>query len=70
MWVYPYEDDREHIIYNMVNGLLLRPYVSGMVWKMSRENLELMREGIDLYKQIRGEIKEAEPFFPLGFCPM
>lgn len=68
MWVYPYEDDREHIIYNMVNGLLLRPYVSGMVWKMSRENLELMREGIDLYKQIRGEIKEAEPFFPLGFA--
>lgn len=67
MWVYPYEDNREHIIYNMVNGLLLRPYVSGMVWKMSRENLELMKEGINLYKQIRGEIKGAEPFFPLGF---
>ena len=68
MWVYPYEDDREHIIYNMVNGLLLRPYVSGNERKMSKENLELMREGIDLYKQIRGEIKEAEPFFPLGFA--
>lgn len=68
MWVYPYEDDREHTIYNMVNGLLLRPYVSGMVWKMSGSNLELMKEGIDLYKQIRGEIKEAVPFFPLRFC--
>ena len=35
MWVYPYEDNEEHVIYNMVNGLLLRPYISGMVWKMS-----------------------------------
>ena len=30
MWVYPYKDEREHVIYNMVNGLLLRPYMSGM----------------------------------------
>ena len=45
MWVYPYKDEREHVIYNMVNGLLLRPYMSGMVWDMGEESLELMREG-------------------------
>lgn len=67
MWVYPYEDEEEHIIYNMVNGLLLRPYISGMVWKLSQESLNLMKEGIAFYKTIRSELKEATPFFPLGF---
>lgn len=68
MWVYPYEDEREHVIYNMVNGLLLRPYMSGMVWKLSPENFELMKEGVSLYKEIREELKEGTPVFPLGFC--
>lgn len=67
MWVYPYEDEEEHVIYNMVNGLLLRPYVSGMVWKLSENSMQLMQEGISLYKEIRSDVKEALPFFPLGF---
>lgn len=67
MWVYPYEDEEEHVIYNMVNGLLLRPYVSGMVWKLSDNSMKLMKEGIALYKEIRSDVKEAVPFFPLGF---
>lgn len=66
MLVYPYEDNAEHIIYNMVNGILLRPYISGMVWKLSGESMELMREGIAMYKEIRGDVKEAVPVFPLG----
>lgn len=68
MWVYPYEDEEEHVIYNMVNGILLRPYISGMVWKLSDNSMELMREGISLYKEIREDLKTAVPFFPLGFC--
>jgi alpha-galactosidase len=60
-------DDREHVIYNFVNGLLLRPYISGRVWDMSGDNLALMAEGIALYKEIRGRVREALPFFPLGF---
>ena len=68
MWVYPYKDDREHVIFNMVNGLLLRPYVSGIVWSMSDESMAVFREGISVYKQIRGELKEMLPFFPLGFA--
>ncbi|MDD3277947.1 MAG: alpha-galactosidase [Lachnospiraceae bacterium] len=67
MWVYPYEDDAEHVIYNMVNGLLLRPYLSGMVWKLSDESIRLMQEGVALYKTIRNDIKEGYPVFPLGF---
>lgn len=67
MWVYPYEDNREHVIYNMVNGLLLRPYLSGMVWKMGKESMDLMREGVSLYKAIREDVKNGVPVFPLGF---
>ena len=67
MWVYPYEDDREHVIYNMVNGLLLRPYMSGMVWKLSGECMSLLKEGVSLYKKIRDDVRKALPFFPLGF---
>ena len=67
MWVYPYEDNEEHVIYNMVNGLLLRPYISGMVWKMSDTGMKRMQEGIALYKEIRSDVRDGVPFFPLGF---
>ena len=68
MWVYPYENEREHVICNFVNGLLLRPYISGRVWDMSPENLDLMAEGVRLYKKIRERLAKAVPFFPLGFA--
>lgn len=67
MWVYPYEDDAEHVIYNMVNGLLLRPYLSGMVWKLSDSSMKLLEEGVSLYKKIRDDLKKGMPVFPLGF---
>ena len=66
MWVYPYEDEREHVIFNMVNGILLRPYISGIVWKMSEASMEILREGIAKYKDIRGDVKQMVPFFPRG----
>lgn len=67
MWVYPYEDEGEHVVFNMVNGLLLRPYISGMVWNLSDDSMALLRQGIDTYKSIRGQLKYMLPFFPLGF---
>ena len=51
----------------MVNGLLLRPYISGMVWKMSDTGMKRMQEGIALYKEIRSDVRDGVPFFPLGF---
>ena len=66
MWVYPYEDEEEHVIYNMVNGLLLRPYMSGQVWKMSDASLQLMKEGISLYKRIRKDVSNGAPYWPDG----
>jgi alpha-galactosidase len=67
MWVYPYEDNAEHVIYNMVNGILLRPYVSGLVWDISEENFRIFQEGIAVYKEVRKDLTGMVPFFPLGF---
>jgi alpha-galactosidase len=67
MWVYPYEDDEEHVIFNMINGILLRPYMSGMVWKLSDKSMNLLKEGVTLYKSIRNDIKISTPFWPIGF---
>ena len=67
MWVYPYEDEEEHVVYNVVNGMLLRPYISGMVWKLGENSMNRMKEGIALYKEIREEVRDGVPFFPLGF---
>ena len=66
MWVYPYEDETEHVVYNMVNGLLLRPYMSGMVWKLGDKSMSLLAEGVSLYKSIRRDVRRGLPFFPLG----
>jgi alpha-galactosidase len=67
MWVYPYQDEHEHVIINMVHGILLRPSVSGIVWNMSEDSMAILREGISTYKSIRSEVKQMVPFFPLGF---
>lgn len=67
MWVYPYRDEREHVVFNMVNGLLLRPYISGQVWDLSPGSMALLGEGIALYKRIRRDVRTMVPFFPLGF---
>ena len=61
MWVYPYEDEEEHVIYNVVNGMLLRPYISGMVWKLGENSMNRMKEGISLYKEIREEVRDGVP---------
>ena len=67
MWVYPYEDDREHVIWNMANGMLLRPYISGRVWDLGAPQRELLRQGIACYKDIREDLTKMRPFWPLGF---
>lgn len=69
-WLYPYEDDREHVIFNVVNTLLLRPYCSGKPWMLSEENWALYREGVDAYKAIRERTRHMTPFFPLGFTTL
>lgn len=41
--------------------------MSGMVWKLGEESMQLLSEGVSLYKRIRADVRKALPFFPLGF---
>lgn len=67
VWSYPLpEGDREATVFNMVNAMLLRIHQSGRLDKISEEEKDLVKEGLDCYKSIRGDINKALPFWPLG----
>ena len=67
IWSYPLtEGDREEVIFNMVNALLLRIHQSGRLVNLSKERSALVKEAIAYYKEIRGDIRQALPFWPLG----
>lgn len=66
VWSYPMrQGDKEEVIYNMVNAMLGRIHQSGHLAELSPERMELVKEGIACYKNMRAEIKEAVPFWPL-----
>lgn len=62
------ENGIEEVIYNMVNVMMLRIHQSGHLAELSAERLDLVKEGIRIYKLIRGDIKKALPFWPLGLA--
>ena len=67
MWSYPQRDgDRDEVVFNMVNAMLLRVHQSGHLGEISKDRLALVKEGIDVYKSIRDDIKTGYPVFPLG----
>lgn len=67
IWSYPLkEGDKEEVIFNMINSMLLRIHQSGHLAEISEERLLLVKEGISCYKNIRKDIKSALPFWPLG----
>lgn len=69
VWSYPQRDgDEEETIYNMVNTLLLRIHQSGHLAELSNERKQLVKEGIDFYKVIRGSIRNALPVWPIGYA--
>ncbi len=66
VWSYPQRaGDKEEVIYNMINVLLVRVHQSGHLAELSAERTELVKEGIACYKKIRTDIKKAAPFYPL-----
>lgn len=66
-WSYPLkEGDREEVIFNMVNGMLMRVHQSGHLSDIASDRFELIREGISYYKSIRASIPKALPFWPIG----
>ena len=67
IWSYPLtEGDKEEVIFNMVNAILLRIHQSGHLVNLSQERFDFVKEAISYYKTIRVDIKNAVPFWPLG----
>lgn len=67
IWSYPMTDgDKEEVVFNMINALLLRIHQSGHLGYIDAERKELVKEAIRVYKSIRRDIKNALPFWSLG----
>jgi alpha-galactosidase len=67
IWSYPrIEGDEEETVFNMVNALLMRVHQSGHLAALPPERRDLVKEGLDYYKSIRHDIREAFPFWPMG----
>ena len=58
--------DGEETVFNVVNGFMGCMYVSGKLHQADTYNTELLKEGLELYKQQRSFIKTAFPVFPRG----
>jgi alpha-galactosidase len=67
IWSYPMTaGDKEEVVFNMVNAMLLRIHQSGHLVHLTEERKVLVKEALDYYKTIRGDIRTALPFWPLG----
>lgn len=67
IWSYPLaQGDKEEVVFNMVNAMLLRIHQSGHLANLSPERKALVKEALDVYKSIRQELKTGLPIWPLG----
>lgn len=67
IWSYPMLGDTDDaIITNMVNAIPLRIHLSGQVKDLPKEQLDLMKEGVECYKKVREVKKECIPYYPFG----
>ncbi|KAL2440882.1 hypothetical protein ABEF95_008124 [Exophiala dermatitidis] len=67
-WAYPQRDwDDEINALTVVNSLLGRIHLSGRLDQLNQTQLALVAEGMEVYKDIRENLKTALPFWPLGF---
>lgn len=67
VWSYPLRDgDREEVVFNMVNSLLLRIHQSGHLAEIAAERFALVAEGIAVYKRYRTRLPSGLPVWPIG----
>ena len=67
IWSYPMTSgDKEEVVFNMVNAMLLRIHQSGHLGHIEAERKALVKEALSVYRKIRSDIKNAVPFWSLG----
>ncbi|KAF1845870.1 glycoside hydrolase family 36 protein [Cucurbitaria berberidis CBS 394.84] len=66
-WAYPQKEwDDEINALTVVNSLLGRIHLSGRLDKLSDHQFALISEGMQVYKNIRQDLRTGLPFWPLG----
>ncbi|WP_371584100.1 alpha-galactosidase [Streptomyces sp. NBC_01314] len=67
VWAYPQPGHDDDLITFTLGGALLgRIHLSGHLDRMTERQLGLVRDAVDAYKSIRGDLAQAVPFWPLG----
>src|SRR5579875_1371860 len=67
VWAYPQPGwPSDAISFTMCNALLGRVHLSGHLDKMSAPEMQLVADAVRVYKQLRGDLAQAVPFWPLG----
>ncbi|KAL6869353.1 hypothetical protein ACO1O0_000678 [Amphichorda felina] len=66
-WAYPQPDWPDEInALTVVNSLLGRIHLSGRLDIMKPQQLDIVYQGMSVYKEIRADIPRSLPFWPLG----
>ncbi|CZR35765.1 uncharacterized protein FPRO_00112 [Fusarium proliferatum ET1] len=66
-WAYPQPEWSDELnAFTVVNSLLGRVYLSGRIDRLSPSQMELIIEGMDVYKMIRQHLVTAHAIWPLG----
>lgn len=69
VWSYPLRDSSsEDTIFNMINAIPLRIHQSGHLGELKPQVLELVIQGLNVYRQIRTDIAHSVPFWPCGLA--
>jgi alpha-galactosidase len=67
VWAYPQPEwDEDQITFAVCTALLGRVHLSGHLDRMTTFQQHLVAKGIGVYKQIRADLANAVPFWPLG----
>ena len=66
-WAYPQPEYSDEVnALTVINSLMGRVHLSGNIHKLNARQFSLVRHGMDVYKEIRQDIKVSTPFWPLG----
>ena len=69
VWSYPQRDaGAETAAFNMVNAMMGRIHQSGHLAELRPEALEMVHQGLAVYREMRKNLKDSLPFWPLGFA--
>ncbi|TLS46444.1 alpha-galactosidase [Streptomyces montanus] len=67
VWAYPQPSfTDEEINFTLGSALLGRVHLSGHLDRMAPGQLALVRDAVSTYKSIRGDLRSAVPFWPVG----